>query len=188
MENFHSAQPLVRRKLLTLDRLITSVEQIVVPSFALFFLVFALLYAASAMHQFLKPIVANGDVVEGLVKGLHMGVVALAVYELSQIVYQEYDHPGDREDSTLRMRRGIIRFVSVVCVALVLEALIMVIKYSQMDLAGFLYYPVAIIASTAVLLIALGAFTHLTRDSLPVSRTGDYGTRQQRHRRFPRGA
>ena len=55
-------------------------------------------------------------------------------------------------------RRGLIRFVSVVRTALVLESLIMVIKYNQKDLAGFLYYPVAIITGAALLLIALGVF------------------------------
>ena len=38
----------------------------------------------------------------------------------------------------------------------------MVIKYSQKDLAGFLYYPVAIIAAAALLLMALGIFTRLS--------------------------
>ena len=38
----------------------------------------------------------------------------------------------------------------------------MVIKYSQLELAGNLYYPVAIIASTALLLTALGLFIYLT--------------------------
>lgn len=49
-----------------------------------------------------------------------------------------------------------------VCVALVLEGLIMVIKYSQLDLAGNLYYPVAIIASASILLLSLGGFLKLT--------------------------
>ncbi len=54
------------------------------------------------------------------------------------------------------------RFASVVFVALILESLILVIKYSQQDLAGQLFYPVAIIVSTAVLLVSLGAFIRLT--------------------------
>jgi hypothetical protein len=37
----------------------------------------------------------------------------------------------------------------------------MVIKYSQLDMAGNLYYPVAIIISTAILLAALGLFLKL---------------------------
>ena len=52
--------------------------------------------------------------------------------------------------------------IGTVCVALSLEGLIMVIKYSQLDLAGNLYYPVAIIMSTALLLSALGLFIYLT--------------------------
>ncbi|MEJ6077071.1 hypothetical protein MT391_00770 [Vibrio sp. 1-Bac 57] len=46
--------------------------------------------------------------------------------------------------------------------ALSLEGLIMVIKYSQLDLAGNLYYPVAIITSTALLLSSLALFLYLT--------------------------
>jgi hypothetical protein len=52
----------------------------------------------------------------------------------------------------------------------------MVIKYSQQDLAGFLYYPVAIIAAAALLLIALGVYTRLTQgstDEAPVDATGE---------------
>ena len=145
-----------------LDQIIERMRRILVPAFTFFFLMFALLYAAGAMFQFLRPIIDNGDILEGLVNGLHMGVVALAVYELSQIVYQEYDAVGPAERIVWRIRRGLIRFVSVVCTALVLESLIMVIKYSQKDLAGFLYYPVAIIAAAAVLLMALGVFTRLS--------------------------
>lgn len=145
-----------------LDQLIERMRRILVPAFTFFFLAFALLYAAGAMFQFLRPIISNGDLLEGLVNGLHMGVVALAVYELSQIVYQEYDAAGPAERIVWRIRRGLIRFVSVVCTALVLESLIMVIKYSQKDLAGFLYYPVAIIVAAAVLLMGLGVFTRLS--------------------------
>ena len=62
------------------------------------------------------------------------------------------------------------RFIGTVCVALSLEGLkawrleglIMVIKYSQLELAGNLYYPVAIIVSTALLLSSLGLFIFLT--------------------------
>lgn len=95
-----------------------------------------------------------------MVKGLHMGVVALAVYELANIVSQEsIDLP---ENIVRRIRRGLFRFVSVVCTALVLESLIMVIRYSQKDLVGYLLYPVAIVVAAAFLLIALGVFTRLS--------------------------
>lgn len=149
-------------RIISLDQFILRSRRVVVPAFTLFFLTFALLYAGAAMIEFLRPILDNGDILEGLVKGLHMGVVALAVYELAQIVYQEYDAAETPDSIVWRIRRGLIRFVSVVCTALVLESLIMVIKYSQKDLAGFLFYPVAIIVAAAVLLMALGVFTRLS--------------------------
>ena len=142
--------------------IIQSVPRVLVPLFALFFLSFALLYATSAIVEFIKPILSDGDLTGGLVKGLHMGVVALAVYELAQVVHQEYDKSGKPSDAIRRIRRSVTRFASVVFVALVLESLIMVIKYSQQDLAGFLYYPVAIIASAALLLMSLGVFIKLS--------------------------
>ena len=145
-----------------LAALVEWVPRVLVPMFALFFLSFALLYATSAIIEFVKPILSDGDLVGGLVKGLHMGVVALAVYELAQVVHQEYDKSGKPADAIRRLRRGVTRFASVVFVALVLESLIMVIKYSQQDLAGFLYYPVAIIASASLLLMALGVFIKLS--------------------------
>ncbi len=152
------------QKNVSLEQLILSIGRVLVPAFTFFFLAFTLLYAGAALVEFLRPILDTGDFQEGLVRGLHMGVVALAVYELAQIVYQEYDMLGAPESAVPRIRRGIIRFVAVVCTALVLESLIMVIKYNQKDLAGFLLYPVAIICATALLLIALGVFTKLTAD------------------------
>lgn len=133
-----------------------------VPAFTILFLGFALICAISAITEIVTPLIEGGDVVKGLFKGLHAGVVALAIYELAEIVHQEYDHYGRPQDAIVRIRRGVARFGGVVVVALVLESLIMVIKYSQQDLAGFLFYPAAVIAAAALLLVALGLFTRFT--------------------------
>lgn len=152
-------------RLLSLQTIMHGVQRVIVPMLTLVFIVFTLFYAGAAIFELLTPILSGGDVIEGLIKGLNMGVVALAVYELAQIVYEEYEAVEPQDGRVERMRRGIIRFVSVTCTALVLEALMMVIKYSQKDLAGFLYYPVAIIAAAALLLVSLGVFTRLTREN-----------------------
>ncbi len=164
------------QKVNSLTGLIAWVPRVLVPMFALFFLSFALLYATSAIIEFVKPVLDDGDLASGLIKGLHMGVVALAVYELAQVVQQEYDKSGHASDAIKRNRRCVTRFASVVFVALVLESLIMVIKYSQQDLAGFLYYPVAIIASASLLLIGLGVFIKL---SVPVQM--EHSSEEDRH-------
>lgn len=152
-----------------LNRAITALPRVFVPLFALMFFALSVCFMILALFEFAAPILENGDFMEGLVKGLHTGVVALAVYELAQIVHQEYDHGGKPQNIMARIRRGVARFGSVVIVALVLESLILVIKYSQKDLAGFLFYPAAIIVSAAFLLIALAVFARLT--AVPVRAT-----------------
>jgi len=145
-----------------LDRLITALPRLFVPAFALMFFCFSVCFAISAAIEFARPILEDGDFLEGLVRGLHTGVVALAVYELAEIVHQEYDRDGRPQNGLTRIRRGVSRFGAVVIVALCLESLIMVIKYSQQDLAGFLYYPAAIIVAASMLLMALGVFARMT--------------------------
>lgn len=136
--------------------------RVLVPLFALYFMGFAVLYAVLAVFGFIKPILESGDVLGGLVKGLHMGVVALPVYELALIVHQEYNETEKPNNPIRRIQRGIARFASMVFVALVLESLILVIKYSQQDMAGLLYYPVVLLAGAGFLLISLGIFARMT--------------------------
>ena len=96
--------------------------------------------------------------------GINTGIIALAVFELALVVNKEYSGQEENKDVVASLRRTIPRFIGTVCIALSLEGLIMVIKYSQLELAGNLYYPVAIITSTALLLTSLGVFLYLTRE------------------------
>jgi hypothetical protein len=156
----HSAA-VVNGSITRMRRLTAWIPRLLVPTFTLFFLAFAMLYATSAVAELARAAWSGGDLADGLLQGLHMGVVALAVYELPQVLQEEYDPDGEPVDAIRCIRRSVTRFASVVFVALVLESLIMVIQYSQQDLAGFLYYPVAVIGSAAVLLAALGIFIKL---------------------------
>ena len=105
--------------------------------------------------------------IESLLKAINYAVISLAIFELGIVVHREYvsdyeTHPH-KDHVLVVLRRTLPRFVSIVCVALVLEGLLMVIKYSQLELAGNLYYPVAIIISAAILLMALGVFLRFTQ-------------------------
>lgn len=111
---------------------------------------------ATAVGQFLQ----GEDLTQIVIRIVNAGVIAMAVFELAMVISKEY---GEEEghDVIVMLRRTLPRFIGTVCVALSLEGLIMVIKYSQLDLAGNLYYPVAIIVSAALLLMALGVFLRL---------------------------
>ena len=111
------------------------------------------------------------DLISLIIKSINMLIISLAMYELGVGVGKEYTVKEDEEESIFQnIRRTITRFVGTVCIALVLESLIMIIKYSQLELAGNLYYPVSILTSCSQLLIALGLFLKLTRtiDNAPL--------------------
>ena len=111
-----------------------------------------------------EGVLSQSDLTEILLKSINTGIIALAVFELALIINKEYSEPAEdhNQNAVASLRGTLPRFIGTVCVALSLEGLIMVIKYSQLDLAGNLFYPVAIIISTALLLSALGLFLYLT--------------------------
>jgi|TARA_B110000003_G_C16529273_1_gene488273 hypothetical protein len=135
--------------------------------FTFIFLGLAAAIIVSLIVTIFKGIASGADIMQIFLSSINTGIIGLAVFELSLVINKEYSGP-EREDiesdAIAVLRRTIPRFIGTVCIALSLEGLIMVIKYSQLDLAGNLYYPVAIISSTALLLTALGLFLYLTRE------------------------
>lgn len=130
--------------------------------FSLLFMALSIAFGAVSVREFIGAIGNAKGLTTGLIASINAAVISLAAFELGFNVGKEYVQEND-DDIYAAVRRSIARFVGVVCIALVLEGLIMVIKYSQLELAGNLGYPVAIIASASILLIALGVFLFLTR-------------------------
>lgn len=133
-------------------------------AFASFFFGVSLVLIGLMGYHFAKGVLEGGELVTTLLATISKAVVALATFELGVGISREYPaHHLEEENVYSNVRRTTTRFFGVVSIALVLESLIMVIKYSQLELAGNLYYPVAIICGASVLMVSLGAFLHLTR-------------------------
>jgi uncharacterized protein YacL len=126
------------------------------------FLVFAAYLTGLASLKFLEVFSSQKEPVETLIKAINLGIIGLAIFELAVSIHKEYSGRHAHVDFFSLLRRGVAQFVGTVCIALVMEGLIMAIKYSQLDLAGNLYYAVAIVISAAVLLAALGIFLRLS--------------------------
>lgn len=129
----------------------------------LIFLGLAFTIIVSLLNTIVQGLINETELVEIFLSSVNTGIIALAVFELALVIHKEYSgHPDGDDNAVASLRRTLPRFIGTVCVALSLEGLIMVIKYSQLELAGNLYYPVAIITSTALLLSSLGLFLYLT--------------------------
>jgi magnesium-transporting ATPase (P-type) len=150
--------------------------------FSLLFLAMSLLLIALAGYQVYTGLAEQKELVSIFVQSINTAIISLAIFELGIGIGKEYATSEDEENTFEVVRRTITRFVGTVCIALVLESLIMIIKYSQLELAGNLYYPVGILAGTSALLMALGIFLHFTRLDSPDLRSavGDHGQRNPR--------
>jgi hypothetical protein len=132
--------------------------------FTFIFLGLAVAIIFSLVNTIILGLLEGSNIMEIFLRSINTGIIALAVFELALVIHKEYSGQEDEDEGAVAsLRRTIPRFIGTVCVALSLEGLIMVIKYSQLDMAGNLYYPVAIISSTALLLTSLGLFLHFTR-------------------------
>lgn len=131
--------------------------------FSLVFLAIALFLTALATYQFYAGLTEGKELVNIFIQSINTLIISLALFELGLGIGKEYATHDEEHNTFVFVRRTIARFVGTVCIALVLESLIMIIKYSQLDLAGNLYYPVGILAGASVLLMGMGLFLHLTR-------------------------
>ncbi|GAA5143133.1 hypothetical protein [Thalassotalea piscium] len=142
----------------------TTIRTLFAKVFAFIFFGLAAAIIFSLINTILQGVINGTEIMQIFISSINTGIIALAVFELALVINQEYTNRDETKDVIASLRRTIPRFIGTVCIALSIEGLIMVIKYSQLDLAGNLYYPVAIISSTALLLASLGLFLHLTKD------------------------
>jgi len=164
---------------------------------AITFLSLSMFLIGLAAFQFVEGFKQGDEIVTILIKSINTSIIALAIFELGLGISKEYGNYSEEEDQTyVVIRRTIARFVGTVCIALVLEGLIMIIKYSQLDLAGNLFYPVGILIGASVLLAGTGIFLQLTRADcekqrgkfkmIPVrlvAKSGPYQTQRRRNGR-----
>ncbi len=144
---------------------ITVIRQFMATIFSVIFFLVALILTFLTGEALFQGFVGNIGLIEAVIKSINMAIVALAIFELGLVVNKEYACKEGEQHIIVVLRRTVPRFVSIVCIALVLEGLLLVIKYSQLGLAGNLNYPAIIIISAAILLAALGLFMRLTDDS-----------------------
>jgi|GEM_PF-915495 len=143
---------------------VTHMKSMMAFLFSSLFLLLSLVLAVASVYQFMSTVFDEStDLISVAIKSINILVISLAMYELGVGVGKEYINCESGDNIFFNIRRTITRFVGTVCIAVVLEALIMIIKYSQLDMAGNLFYPVAIMLGGGVLLASLGVFLSMTR-------------------------
>jgi hypothetical protein len=88
--------------------------------------------------------------------------VAVAALELGQTILEEEVHRQQQMSASTRVRRFLSRFMVVLVVALTIETLVLVFRFSQ-DMPEHLPYAASVGATAALLLVAWGLFIRLNR-------------------------
>ncbi len=130
--------------------------------FSAIFFAFAALLGLITLYGLVNAIAEPDQIAAAAVKAINTAVIALAAFELGLVVSREYGDPEDGHIAVV-LGRTVPRFISIACIALALEGLLLVIKFSQFELAGNLPYAVATVMAGAILLVALGAFLMMTK-------------------------
>ncbi len=139
---------------------ISFAQSLFAQGFTLIFFLLSVVIMVSTFATAAQDVLNDVDIIQIVIQIVNSSIIAIAVFELAMVVGEEFGKDAET-DVIYMLRRTLPRFIGTVCIALSLEGLIMIIKYSQLDLAGNLYYPVAIIVSAALLLTALGVFLKL---------------------------
>ena len=125
---------------------------------------FALIgFACTLLWQSMQP----GDMefnarLDGVLDGLALVTVALAAIELAETILEEEVLREAQMSAPTRVRRFLSRFMVVLVVALVIEALVLVFKFSH-SAPENLPYAAMIAFGAASLIVAWGVFIRLNR-------------------------
>ena len=124
---------------------------------------FALLgFAGVALFQAIAPFNSRGAAsrIDGLLDCIALLTIAVAALELGQTIVEEEIQRASHMSSPSRVRRFLSRFLVVLVVALSIEALVAVFRFSRDD-PSHLPYAAAIGLMAAALLAAWGIFIRL---------------------------
>jgi len=99
-----------------------------------------------------------------VLESLAVITVALAALELGQTIIEEEVHREVQMSAPTRVRRFLSRFMVVLVVALTIEALVLVFRYSHETPENMAYAAVVAFAAAA-LMVAWGVFVRLNRSA-----------------------
>lgn len=102
----------------------------------------------------------RGDVL-GILDGAGLVIVGFAIIETSKFVAEEEVLRSKELRSAVESRRSLTKFITIIVIAMSLEALVMVFEAGRGDV-GTMIYPTALFATAMFALVALGLFQWLS--------------------------
>jgi len=122
---------------------------------------FAAALVATGPVSFVQGMLRGEPFVVAMVNSLGYLILSLAVFDVARYVYDEEVRRGREMRKASETRRSITKFITVIIIAVLMDALVALSKAGQAELSQ-LVYPVVLIGGGVALLLGLGVFQRLS--------------------------
>ena len=128
---------------------------------SLVLMAFALVLLVSGPVAMGAALLQGDSFIDAMVNSLGYLILSLAVFDVARYVFDEEVRRGREMRKASETRRSITKFITVIIIAVLMDALVALSKAGQGELDQ-LVYPVVLIAGGVGLLLGLGIFQRLS--------------------------
>lgn len=126
-------------------------------------LVLAALLIGYAAWTVARPVWTGGNLTSAVVEGVSVIIIAFAVMALSKFIVEE-EIERERELASAReARRSLTKMLTIIIIAMNLEALVMAFEANRGDVSSTIY-PAALFAVAVLALVGLGVYQWLSNE------------------------
>lgn len=101
----------------------------------------------------------------GLRDAVGLIVIGAAVFDVSRFLMEEEVFKVHGEESGIKQRTTLIKFLVIITIAVSLEALVFVFTAAKQDIS-LLVYPTFLLIAAVLLVLGLGAYQKMTKEEI----------------------
>ena len=128
---------------------------------ALVLMAFALVLLVSGPVAMAMALLQGDAFIDAMVNSLGYMILSIAVFDVARYVFDEEVRRGREMRKASETRRSITKFITVIIIAVLMDALVALSKAGQQDLDQ-LVYPVVLVGGGVALMLGLAIFQRLS--------------------------
>jgi uncharacterized membrane protein YdjX (TVP38/TMEM64 family) len=128
---------------------------------SLVLMAFALVLVGGGIVTVVRALLAGEPFIQAMISSLGYLILSVAVFDVARYVFDEEVKRGREMREAAETRRSITKFVTVIIIAVLMDALVALSKAAQGELSQ-LVFPVYLIGGGVALLLALGVYQRLS--------------------------
>jgi hypothetical protein len=117
----------------------------------------------SGLYNIWLSIYENVQLTTALLDAVGLIVIGTAVFDVSRFLIEEEVFKVHGDETNMKQRTTLIKFLVIIIIAVLLEALVFVFSSAKKDIS-LLVYPTFLLLTAVFLVIGLGVYQKMTRE------------------------